>query len=170
MAMAGIPQVDPEAPQSFFQRAVRRTIQTKPGKALAMTLSARVDPWLLERTNGRFATGVGFPTLNLTTTGRKSGKPRTATLVYFTRGEDVVLVASSFGRDQHPAWYLNLKADPHAELLCRGHRGRYVARETEGAERDQLFALANRVYAGYSQYAAGTERAIPVLVLSPTSN
>jgi deazaflavin-dependent oxidoreductase (nitroreductase family) len=165
--MSSIPAVDPTAPQNLPTRAVRAAIRTKPGTALAMAFSARVDPWLLSHTNGKFSTGVGFPTVNVTTVGRKSGQKRTATLVYFTRGDDVVLIASSFGRDKHPAWYLNLKDNPEAELLSGGRGGTYVANEVFGEERDTLFALAERVYAGYGNYAAGTERKIPVMVLTP---
>jgi deazaflavin-dependent oxidoreductase (nitroreductase family) len=167
--MSEIPPVDPTAHQPPAVRAVRAAIRTRPGTALAKALSARVDPWLLSHSNGRVSTGVGFPTVNLTTRGRKSGEPRTATLVYFTRGDEVVLIASSFGRDSHPAWYLNLKADPNARLLARGRGGDYVAREVDGAERDELFALAQRVYAGYGNYQAGTARTIPVMVLAPAA-
>lgn len=168
--MSGVKPVDPTAPASLVERTSRGFVKTKPGTWLARVFAARVDPWLIEKSNGKVATGIGFPTLNLTTTGRKSGEPRTTTLLYFTRGDDVVLVASSFGRDAHPAWYLNLAADPHAQLLCRGYRGEFVARETDGAERDELFALADRLYGGYSLYQAGTERKIPVMVLSPAGD
>jgi deazaflavin-dependent oxidoreductase (nitroreductase family) len=162
-----VPSVDPNARQAFPVRAVRAAIRTKPGTKMAMIVSANVDPWLLSHSNGRIDTGVGFPTVNVTTIGRKSGQKRTATLVYFTQGDDVVLVASSFGRDKHPAWYLNLKANPEAELLSKGRGGTYVAREAEGEERDRLFALAEKVYAGYGSYQAGTDRKIPVMVLTP---
>jgi deazaflavin-dependent oxidoreductase (nitroreductase family) len=167
--MSRVPPVDPLAPQSLPVRSIRGFIRTKAGTKMAMALSANVDPWLLKTTNGHFATGVGFPVVNLTTTGRKSGEPRTATLVYFTQGDDVILIASSFGRDKHPAWYLNLKSDPHAELLARGKGGAYTAREADEPARSQLFALAEKVYSGYGQYAASAARTIPVMILSPSA-
>lgn len=164
-----VPKVDPEASQSFFQRNVRAVIGTKVGTKMAMTISANVDPWLLGHSNGRIDTGVGFPTVNVTTVGRKSGEKRTATLVYFTQGDDVILIASSFGRDKHPAWYLNLKANPRAELLSKGRGGEYVAREADDDERVKLYALAEKVYPGYATYAAGTDRMIPVMILTPVA-
>ncbi len=122
---------------------------------------------MIKASRGKVVLVFGMPTLNMTTFGRKSGEPRTVTLQYFTRGEDVVLIASSFGRDKHPAWYLNLSANPHAELFSHGKGGPYVAREAEPKERDELFALAVELYGGYANYQEGTERRIPVMVLSP---
>ncbi|HEV7918069.1 MAG TPA: nitroreductase/quinone reductase family protein [Solirubrobacterales bacterium] len=163
-----IPAVDPTATPSALERAMRATVKTPAGTWLARVFAAKVDPWLLRHSNGRIDSGVGFPTLNLTTTGRKSGEPRTTTLLYFTRGEDVVIIASSFGRDRHPAWLLNLRNDPRAELLCRGFRGAFTAREADGQERQGLFDLADQMYGGYSRYQAKTDREIPVMVLTPS--
>jgi deazaflavin-dependent oxidoreductase (nitroreductase family) len=165
--MAPIPPVDPTARQTPFQRAMRAFGRTRFGTWLGRAVLAPIEPRVIKATRGRVTLAVGLPTVNLTTRGRKSGQPRTATLVYFTRGDDVVLIASSFGRDKHPAWYLNLTADPHVELFSRGRQGFYLAREAGPGERDELFALANTLYRGYSQYEAGTERRIPVMVLSP---
>lgn len=149
---------------------MRRLVMSGPGTALAMTVATRVDPVLLRATRGQFSTGVGFPVVLLTVPGRKSGIERTVPLVYFTAGEEVILVASSFGRPRHPAWYLNLIAAGEARLTTGGavevpHR----VRETEGQERERLFALAERLYAGYGLYRerAG-DRRIPVLALKPT--
>lgn len=137
------------------------------GTGLAMTVSTRVDPLLLRLTRGRFSTGMGFPVVLLTVPGRKSGIERTVPLVYFTQGEEVILVASSFGRAKHPAWYLNLLAAGEATLTGGGRVARYRVRETEGAERDRLFGLAEQLYPGYGRYKerAGGRR-IPVLALS----
>ena len=165
--MSQVPHVDPTAKQSLFKRATRATVRTRAGTWIARELVAPIEPKVIKASRGKIVIGFGFPTLNLTTRGRKSGKPRTATLVYFTQGDDVVLIASSFGRDAHPAWYLNLKADPHCELFSRGRGGRYVAREADPDERDRLFELARQVYAGYQNYAEKTDRRIPVMVLSP---
>ena len=147
---------------------MRRFVMSKPGTAFAMKVSTRIDPVLLKMTRGRFSTGMGFPIVLLTVPGRKSGVERTVPLVYFTEGDDVVLIASSFGRAKHPAWYLNLIAAGEAKLTGGGVESRYRVRETEGEERERLFALAEQLYAGYGLYKerAG-DRVIPVLVLSP---
>jgi deazaflavin-dependent oxidoreductase (nitroreductase family) len=150
---------------------MRQFVMGRVGTWIAMTFSTRVDPPLLRLTGGRFSTGVFFPVVLLTARGRRSGKPRTVPLVYFTQGDDVILTASSFGRPKHPAWYLNVKANPEVELLGGGVRRRYLARETNGEERERLFALAERLYAGYGLYATRTGgRTIPVLVLRPLSD
>jgi deazaflavin-dependent oxidoreductase (nitroreductase family) len=148
---------------------MRAFVATPPGTWFAKRIASKLDPVLLRLTGGRMSTAIGFPTVNLTTTGRRSGEPRTTTLLYFTRGDDVVLIASRFGNASHPAWYLNLTANPEAELVARGRRGTYVAREVSGPERDELYSLAVRMYRGYGQYEdlAG-DRTIPVLVLTPS--
>ena len=94
---------------------------------------------------------------------------RTVPLLYFTDGDDIVLIASSFGRPRYPAWYHNLKANPEVTVYRRGHRGRYLAREVDGTEHDRLYAQAARLYRGYRIYehrVAGI-RHVPVLRLSP---
>jgi deazaflavin-dependent oxidoreductase (nitroreductase family) len=141
---------------------------SRPGTAFAMKVSTRIDPVLLKATGGRFSTGMGFPVVLLTVPGRKSGIERTVPLVYFTQGDEVILIASSFGRAKHPAWYLNLIAAGEAKLTGGGVEATYRVRETEGAERDRLFALAEQLYAGYGLYRerAG-DRVIPVLSLTP---
>lgn len=168
MKNAPIPAVDPLARQNPVVRAWRGFIKTPVGTAMSEHLVARIDPILLRVSGGRVKVAVGFPTVNLTTTGRRSGQPRTSTVLYFTRGQDVVLIASKFGNAKHPAWYLNLTANPEATLTARGRQARYVAREAQGAERDELYRLAEQMYGGYAGYKvkAGT-RQIPVLVLSP---
>lgn len=168
MSTALVPAVDPLKPQNPVVRAWRGFIRTPVGTAISKHVVARIDPVLLKASGGRVKIAYGFPTVNLTTTGRKSGAQRTSTVLYFTRGEDVVLIASSFGSTRHPAWYLNLTANPEATLTARGRTGRYVAREARGAERDGLYALAEQMYGGYSSYKVKAgDREIPVLVLSP---
>lgn len=165
--MARIPSVDPTERPNALERGMRRFVMTKAGTAFAMKVSARIDPFLLKATRGRFSTGMGFPIVLLTVPGRKSGVERTVPLVYFTEGEDVILVASSFGRAKHPAWYLNLVAAGEGTLTGGGVVARYRVRETAGTERERLFALAEQLYAGYGLYKqrAG-DREIPVLALS----
>lgn len=163
-----MPPVDPTKPQNPVVKAWRAFIKTPLGTSISENVVARIDPVLLKASGGRVKVAYGFPTVNLTTTGRKSGQERTSTVLYFTAGDDVVVIASKFGSTQHPAWYLNLKANPEATLTARGRTGRYVAREVTGAERDGLYKLAEKMYGGYETYKgkAGA-RQIPVLKLSP---
>ena len=166
--MQGIPPVDPTQPPSGAKKLMHRVGMSKAGRWFGIEVGSRVDPALLRLTRGRVATTAFFPLVLLTVPGRKSGEPRTVPLAYFTQGGEVVLTASSFGRAKHPAWYLNVKAHPEVELSAKGQRAPYVAREAEGEERDRLFALSKRLYAGYGLYEnLARGRTIPVLTLSP---
>jgi deazaflavin-dependent oxidoreductase (nitroreductase family) len=163
-----IPPVDPNRPPTRTQRLMHRAGMSKAGRWFGIEVSSRVDPFLLRVSGGRVATTNFFPLVLLTVRGRKSGEPRTVPLVYFTDGDEVILTASSFGRAKHPAWYWNVKANPRVELRAKGRGGTYVARETEGAERDRLFELSKRLYAGYGLYEErASHRTIPVLALRP---
>jgi deazaflavin-dependent oxidoreductase (nitroreductase family) len=139
------------------------------GRSVGIHLAANVDPFLLRISGGRIATTAFFPVLNLIARGRKSGEERQATLVYFTRGDEVILIASSFGREKNPAWYYNATANPDVELLVKGERLPYLVRETEGDEREHLLDLAEQLYPGYGDYRRRTAgiRQIPVLSLTP---
>jgi deazaflavin-dependent oxidoreductase (nitroreductase family) len=111
---------------------------------------------------------LGEPVGLLGTVGAKSGQKRETPLLYLDDGERVVLVASKAGAALHPSWLHNLRANPRVSFLRRGgHRGTYVAREAEGAERDELWARVNDLYAGYDTYQGRTARRIPVVVLDP---
>jgi deazaflavin-dependent oxidoreductase (nitroreductase family) len=147
---------------------MHRAGMSSAGRWFGIEVASRVDPVLLRLSGGRLATTSVFPLVLLTVPGRKSGEPRTVPLVYFTQGDEVVLTASSFGRERHPAWYHNVKAHPEVELSARGRRLPYLARETEGEERERLFALSKRLYAGYGLYEQRARgRTIPVLALRP---
>ena len=111
---------------------------------------------------------VGLPVIMLTTTGAKSGKKRVMPVVGIGDGEKVVLIASYFGSQRHPAWYYNLRANPEATLAFAGYEGQYVAHEAIGAERERYWQMANGVYRGFEAYQRRTAgRLIPVLVLVP---
>lgn len=165
----GVPPFDPLTRRGPFYRGYTAFLRTRVGRWVAINLAAPTDPFLLRVTGGRFSAGMMLPSVNLTTTGAKSGQPRTATVLYFSEGDDVVLIASSFGRDKHPAWYHNLTAHPQATLECRGRSGSYRAVEVQDEdERARLFALADKVYGGYSDYRERTAkigRRIPVMRL-----
>ncbi len=119
-------------------------------------------------TRGRLMARVGkAPVLLLTTTGRKSGQPRTAPLVYLADGERMVVIGSNAGNTTVPAWALNLKARPEAEVEIGGRRLPVRARLAAGAEREDLWRRCNEQYAGFDDYAERTDRDIAVFVLEP---
>jgi F420H(2)-dependent quinone reductase len=109
----------------------------------------------------------GAPVVLVDSIGRKSGKRRTHPLICDEQGENIVIVASKGGIDKHPAWYLNLMANPETEINWRGEKRRVRAREAGGEERERLWARMCEVYRGYRHYQSRTDRQIPVIVLEP---
>jgi deazaflavin-dependent oxidoreductase (nitroreductase family) len=158
--------VDPTRRQGRLTLALHRFGMSRAGRWYGIEIGSRIDPWLLRLTGGRFATTSFLPLVLLTVPGRRSAEPRTVPLVYFTEGDEVILVASSFGRRANPAWYLNLMAAGEGELTAGGVTVRAHVRRAEGEERRRLFELAERNYAGYGNYEAmATDREIPVVAL-----
>jgi deazaflavin-dependent oxidoreductase (nitroreductase family) len=168
--MEPIPSVDPVQHKNWLLRAMEAGVATAPGTWLFKVFVSKVEPTMIRASGGKLQFGAG-PRLNLTVPGRKSGEPRTATLLYFTRGDDVILIASNFGGEGHPAWYLNLRAAGECELQWRGGHGTYTAEEADEPERTALFELAKQMYRGYGGYAQKTAgvRKIPVMILRPAS-
>lgn len=117
------------------------------------------------RIGGRFRQGA--PVLLLTTTGRKSGRPRTAPLLYLEDGENLVVVASKGGMSQHPVWYLNLEANPDVEVEIATSRRRLRARRASDEEKAKLWPRLVAMYRDYDDYQARTDRSIPVVILGP---
>jgi len=107
------------------------------------------------------------PVLLLTTTGRKSGQKRTAPVVYLTDGENLVVIGSNAGHSRTPAWSLNLKANPEAEVEVGRERHAVHARVAEGEERADLWRRHNEQYSGFDEYEARTDRNIALFVLEP---
>lgn len=108
----------------------------------------------------------GMPVVELTTTGRTSGRKRTTMLTTPVHDDDrVVLVASFGGEDRHPAWYLNLRDAPDVEIQLQGERRSMRARTASAEEKAELWPDIVDAYAGYAQYQKRTDRDIPVVVL-----
>jgi deazaflavin-dependent oxidoreductase (nitroreductase family) len=109
----------------------------------------------------------GVSTLILTTTGRSSGEPRSTPLIFGRHGEDYVIVASKGGAPEHPGWFRNLSRHPDVEIQAGADRLRARARVADAAERPELWQLMTGIWPAYDDYAAKTEREIPVVVLEP---
>ena len=112
----------------------------------------------------------GAPMVLITTTGRKSGEPRISPLVYTKDGDALVIAASKAGADEHPAWYLNIEANPtvHVEVGTEAYDS--VARVAEGEERDRLYAAHAEAMPNFAEYAQKTSRVIPIVVLERASS
>ncbi|GGL13395.1 nitroreductase family deazaflavin-dependent oxidoreductase [Nocardia jinanensis] len=109
----------------------------------------------------------GVPTLLLTTTGRRTGLPRTSALIFGQSGADYIVVASMGGAPAHPEWYRNLEANPRAEIQVRAQRIPVVGRTVSGAERSALWKVMSDRWPNYDVYQTRTARTIPLVVLSP---
>ena len=117
-------------------------------------------------TGGKVGGRIGkLPVLLLTTIGRKSGRPRTQPLAYTVAGDGYAVIASKGGAHQHPLWYLNLRANPLAEVTVGRETRKVSARDAEGEERERLWRALADLYPGYDRYAQKTSRRIPVVVL-----
>jgi deazaflavin-dependent oxidoreductase (nitroreductase family) len=107
----------------------------------------------------------GSKILLLTTTGRRSGEPRTMPLIFGTDGDRYVLVASKGGHPEHPAWYKNLEAHPEVEVQLKAEVFTARARDAEGEERERLWKMMVGEWPPYDDYKERTDRKIPVVIL-----
>jgi deazaflavin-dependent oxidoreductase (nitroreductase family) len=153
-----------------FHRAMRRFIATKLGVAVFRPTAHHFDRVVSKLTGGRrsaayFLTGV--PAVMLTTTGAKSGQPRTVAIYGIPHSDGLAVIASNFGGTKHPAWYHNLKAHPQATVSVEGDTWDVVARMAAPGERDEIYAKGIEIYPGWRKYekTAG-ERHIEAFVLS----
>ena len=127
-----------------------------------------VHRWLYWLSGGRVGTKVnGFEILMITTRGRKSGEPRRVALQSLEHGTGWAVVASFAGEDRHPNWWLNLLAEPMAEVQIGRLSTRVRAREATGEERSALWARFVAVDDAYEEYEERTTRVIPVAILEP---
>lgn len=129
----------------------------------------RVHRGILAVSGGRVGARLGtMPVVELHTVGRSSGARRSVMLTSPIHDDGrYVLVASKGGDDRHPAWYLNLVADPAVELTVEGRTTPMVARTATGDERAALWSRIVREYRGYGGYQRKTSREIPVVVCEP---
>jgi deazaflavin-dependent oxidoreductase (nitroreductase family) len=110
----------------------------------------------------------GVPTLLLTATGRQSGKAHTSALIFARDGADYLVVASYGGAPRHPAWYLNLRANPRAEIQVKGEHVAVIARTATPQEKPRLWGIVTESWPNYDAYQARTDREIPIVVLTPS--
>jgi len=114
----------------------------------------------------------GMPVVELTTTGRKSGQPRTVMLTSpVQEGDAIVIVASRGGDDHHPAWFLNLRDHPDVEVAFAGKPKQAMrARVATPDERAALWPRVTSEYKGYANYQTKTDREIPLVMLEAASS
>lgn len=123
--------------------------------------------WVYQGSDGRIGSRfTGIPLVLLRTTGRRTGRIRTAALIYTTDGRRIAVVASKVGDPKPPAWFLNLTAEPLAEVQLGRTRWRVRARVAEAGERAEWWRRATAVW-GFDRYQRRTTRRFPIVVLDP---
>ncbi|WP_271799978.1 nitroreductase family deazaflavin-dependent oxidoreductase [Dietzia maris] len=136
---------------------------------------SRVNTWAYRASGGRVggswrvgsALRAPVPVCLVTTTGRKSGEPRTVPLLHLPDGDRVLLVASQGGLPKHPQWYYNVLADPNVTVQVGRRRRAMTAREATPSERAELWPRLVERYADFADYQANTSRVIPVIICEP---
>lgn len=125
---------------------------------------------LIRITGGRVgARAKNMPVLELVTTGRKTGARRSVLLTSpLQEGDSYVVVASRGGDDHHPAWYLNVVAEPSVDVVIGGRSRPMRASVPAPDERTRLWAAVTALHPHYAGYQRKTEREIPLVVLTPT--
>lgn len=142
-----------------------------PSDATLKTMNT-IHRGLLKLSGGRFGwRAAGMPVLELTTTGRKSGQPRSVMLTSpVQEGSTIVIVASRGGDDHHPAWFLNLRDNPDVEVAYdRGPKRRMRARVADADERARLWPKVVADFKNYGDYQKKTSREIPLVLLEPVT-
>jgi deazaflavin-dependent oxidoreductase (nitroreductase family) len=162
---------------SFFQGLVQKIGSSRFGAWFYARTLHHFDRVAFKLTGGRATLTsalAGLPVVLLTTTGVKSGLPRTLPLLCIRDERNpttFALVASNWGQPHYPAWYFNLKANPRAIGSIRGQTATYVAHEASGEEYERFWQCAANTYLGFAVYKQRVgERRIPIMIMTRENN
>jgi deazaflavin-dependent oxidoreductase (nitroreductase family) len=151
-----------------YAGAVRRLGRTRGFSWVAALVLPPIDGLFARRRRSLTSFATDFPLCYLTTTGRRTGEPRTVPLLHVSDGDRIVLIASNWGRRKHPAWALNLDAKPEARVAVDGVERTYRSRRATPDERRRYWQHAVEFWPGYDGYRARAGREIRVFVLEPS--
>ncbi len=156
-----------------LQRFLRQFAASGPGSWMFARALPRIDIPLHRATRGRVTVAgalAGLPTVMLTTTGARSGRPRTVALIGLPSSEGLAVIGSNYGQIHTPAWVHNLRAHPEVTVSIRGRRSAMRAELVDGERRARIWADGLRIYPAFSQYERrAAHRTITVWVLEPVS-
>ncbi|MGH2981812.1 MAG: nitroreductase family deazaflavin-dependent oxidoreductase [Solirubrobacterales bacterium] len=156
------------------QRVLRRFAASGPGSWMFARTLHRIDRPVYRLTGERhtFASLVsGIPVVMLTTTGARSGRPRSVPVLGLPTPDGLAVIASNFGQHHHPAWYYNLRANPAATVAVDGPPQQVRAVEAEGERRERIWQQGLKIYPGWSQYEVrASNRRIAIFVLEPVDD
>jgi deazaflavin-dependent oxidoreductase (nitroreductase family) len=138
-----------------LRRTLRRLGSSGPGSRLFAVVLYRVDKPVYRLSGGRFTLTsllAGLPMAMLTTTGARSGKPRTVPVLGLPTPDGLAVISSNYGQRDHPAWYYNLRANPEGKVSVGRDMRPFRAVEAEGQRRERIWSYALEVYPGFSTY------------------
>jgi len=157
---------------NLLQRSVQRVAMLRPSAWLLSRTLHHLDPPVYRLTGGKSTLAgllSGLPVITLVTTGAKSGQPRAVPLIAIPHADDLIVIASNWGGQSHPAWYYNLKAHPACTAEVNGRSLPHTAHELTGEAKTAAWETAVRLYPGYAAYQKRAPRDIPVLKLLAVS-
>ena len=153
--------------ESRLGQLVQRVAGSPVFAKVAPPVVTRLDRVVHRLTGGRIVLSRGMvPVLMLTTTGRKSGQPRTAPLATLPQDDDLIVVASNFGREKHPAWSANLLAEPEATVSYRGRTFSVTAHLLDEEEKKAIWPDLLKMWPNYDRYEERSGRDIRVFRLT----
>jgi deazaflavin-dependent oxidoreductase (nitroreductase family) len=156
---------------SRLGRIVQRAAQTSSFQPVALKIAPRIDKVVARLSGGRFTmTSLIVPTLVLTTTGAKSGQPRTTPLATMPEGDGTFyVVGSNFGTEKHPAWSGNLIKTPRATVQYRGRTMQVDATLLSDEEKAEVWPRLTQVWPTYDTYVEKSGRNLRVFRLTRAS-
>lgn len=155
---------------NFIHRLIHRILMIRAVTEFLAPRTKAIDSFFLKLTNGKHTLTklAGWNIVQVTTVGMKTGKEIKIILIAIAHEDKLALIASNFGRPDHPKWYFNLLKTPQCKVQLNGVDQVCVAREAEGEEREKFWQLAVDHYAGYEKYKErAAPRRIPVMLLEP---
>lgn len=138
-------------------------------RARALKAMFKAHTAIYEGSDGRIGARAGLPMLLLSVTGRKSGETRTTPLVYFQDGDSYVVVGSDGAAKHDPQWWKNLQVNPAGAVRVGRKKRNVKATLATGPERERLWELGKTANPMWAKYQVRTERELPVVILTPTT-
>lgn len=150
-------------------RMVNRFVPSRWGCLLMRTVVVPADSVLQAKSEGRLSVGgvLGLPSLLLTTTGARSGRPHATPLCYVEHAGGYAVIGSNFGLAHHPAWSWNLRSNPAATVVTGGAQVPVTSRLVTGAEHDEIWAKFLSLSTGYQTYRDRSGRPLRIFHLAP---
>ena len=158
-----------------FQRGIAGIVASRAGAKVASRALPPLDSAVRRLSGGRSTLTealAALPTITLTTTGARTGRPRHTYLLAIPHQGEVAIIGSNYGQAPTPGWVHNLRAQPQVEVEHAGRSVPAVARRLDGVEAEQVWGRARAMYAGFGLYRErASHREITVwLLVAPSAH